>query len=307
MKINYIQQPDEISCGPTCLKMIFDYIEPENQISIDSIKHLAETDYIKGTTLEDMLIVLKLCKINHESPVLFSKIDALSYLNISLEKNNPIILRTLTKGVKHWILITDFDGIKYSVNDPWFGNLEYSQQEILDIWRPRNFNCISILNNERYNELIIRNFKDEDERQVMSLMINEFSKFMSESEIVEYTKSITNFNKSIVVDLAGVIIGFYLIGDRQISDVFKEENQVIFHEDINIYKDKLGVEGVALFVEKSHRGKGFASKLKKYIKTLEVDYVFGFQFKKLNNLKQWLKCRNLVAENDELNITAEKF
>lgn len=307
MKINHIQQPDEISCGPACLKMVFDYMEPGNKMSINLIRHLAETDYIKGTTLEDMLTVLKTCKINHESPVLFSKIDALSYLNVSLENNNPIILRTLTKGIKHWIVITDFDGTKYSVNDPWFGQIEYTQQEILDIWRPRNFNCISILNNERYNELIIRNFKDEDEIQVMSLMINEFSKFMSESEIVEYTKSITNFNKSIVVDLAGVIIGFYLIGDRQISEVFKEENPVIFHEDISTYKDKLGVEGVALFIEKSHRGKGFASKLKKYIKTLEVDYVFGFQFKKLNNLEQWLKCRNLVAENDELNITAEKF
>ena len=307
MKINHIQQPDEISCGPACLKMVFDYMEPGNKMSINLIRHLAETDYIKGTTLEDMLTVLKTCKINHESPVLFSKIDALSYLNVSLENNNPIILRTLTKGIKHWIVITDFDGTKYSVNDPWFGQIEYTQQEILDIWRPRNFNCISILNNERYNELIIRNFKDKAERQVMSLMTKSFSEFMSDVEIVEYTKLITNFNKSIVIDLAGVIIGFYLIGDRQISEVFKDENPVIFHEKISTYNDKIGVEGVALFIEKSHRGKGFASKLKKYIKTLEVDYVFGFQFKKLNNLEQWLKSRKLVAENDNLNITAEKF
>ena len=307
MKIEHIQQPDEISCGPACLKMVFDYMEPGNKMSINLIKHLAETDHIKGTTLEDMLTVLKTCKINHESPVLFSKIDALSYLNLSLQDENPVILRTLTKGIKHWILIIGFDGIKYSVNDPWYGKIEYSQQEILDIWRPRNFNCISIINNIQYNDLIIRNYRDEDEKQVISLTVDAFREFMHYSEIPKYIKSIVNFNKSIVIDKEGVIIGFYLLSDRQIMEIISEESKIIFYEDIELYKNKMGIEGVALFVKDSYRGKGFATQLKNYIKTLEVDYIFGLQFKKLNNLNQWLKNRRLVAENDELNITIEKF
>lgn len=59
-----------------------------------------------------------------------------------------------------------------------------------------------------------------------------------------------------------------------------------------------GVEGVALAVDPTHRGKGAGRLLREHSYTLDYDYIWGMQFKSLNNLDNWLKSgRELIYES----------
>jgi GNAT superfamily N-acetyltransferase len=138
-------------------------------------------------------------------------------------------------------------------------------------------------------------------------MIKSFSHLMSDDEIIKYINGVTNFNKSIVVELNGEIVGFYLLGDRQIKNGIKNNKLDKVYIDLNEYNKKIGLEGVALVVKDEYRGLGIGSKLKNYVKNLNIDYVWGLQYKDLNNLDMWLKRRKLAAERDNLYLTIEDF
>ena len=322
--IKHIYQPDDISCGPTCLKMIFDHLNT-GVITIEDIKKICGTNDIKGTTLEDMIVGLNHLGIKHEIPVLNNEKEAIAYLNKALSNNNPVILRTLTKEIKHWVIATEFDGGYYEIKDPWLGEIKYNEQQLIKIWKPRDFHCLKILKQSKIMEnlrglirkilkensdnknFVVRKFKAEDKEQVLTLAIKAFSHLMSENEIPDYIDSVTNYEKSIVADKNGEIVGFYLLGDRQLNNGIEDEEAKSIYVDLDVYNKKTGLEGVALVVKDSERGGGLGSKLKDYTRTLGVDYVWGIQYKDLGNLEQWLKRRKLAAENDEVNITVEDF
>jgi len=308
-KIGHLYQPDGISCGPTCLKMVLNHIQ-SNEVTIEDIKKIVGTNNIKGTTLDDMVVGLENLNIKYEYPKLVNKETAIKYLNNSIKNNNPIILRTLTQGIKHWVIVDDFDGEYYSVKDPWLGEIQYNEEEIIDIWEPRDFDCLKILKTKLTSndgEFIVRLYDEKDKEQVMSMMIKSFSHLMSEDSIIKYTEGVTNFSKSIVVEMDGEIVGFYLLGDRQIEKGIKADKCDKIYIDLDEYNKKTGLEGVALVVKDEYRGSGIGTKLKDYVKNLNIDYVWGLQYKGLNNLDMWLKRRKLAAENDELYVTVQEF
>jgi predicted double-glycine peptidase len=313
-KIKHIYQPDAISCGPTCLLMVYNSISNRN-ITIEDIKKIVGTDNIKGTTLDDMIIGLNHLQIKFDNPVLQNEAEAIAYLNTALINKTPVIIRTLTKGEKHWIVATEFNGLYYELKDPWLGEIKYTKQELISIWKPRDFHCLHILeqsNKENVNQseeknFCIRKFQEGDKEQVMKLMIKAFAHLMLEGKIQAYTDSVTNYSKSIVAVLANEIIGFYLFGDRQLRVGISKEKVNKIYISLEEYDIKIGVEGVALVVKDKYRSLGIASKLKDYSKTLGVDYIWGMQYKSLGNLKQWLRRRKLVAENNVMNITVQDF
>jgi GNAT superfamily N-acetyltransferase len=153
----------------------------------------------------------------------------------------------------------------------------------------------------------LRKFHPEDKEQVMNLMIKSFSHLMPESQIPGYTDHYTNYNKSIVAEQGGKIIGFYLLGDRQLRDGVESYLDSDVYVNLGEYDQKNGVEGVALVVADEAQGTGVGSKLKDYTKTVGADYIWGLQYKDLGNLDQWLRRRTLAAETPGINITLEDF
>lgn len=108
----------------------------------------------------------------------------------------------------------------------------------------------------------------------------------------------TNWDISaILLDEEDKIMGLYLLGDKQLDSLTLNEK----------YIKLKGVEGVVLAVSEEIRGQGWGNKLKDYPKTLEFDYIWGQQLKTLNNLEDWLKRRELIAETQRVYITAEIF
>ncbi len=102
---------------------------------------------------------------------------------------------------------------------------------------------------------------------------------------------------AMLVDENNDIKGVYLLGDNQLNSLVEDEK----------YVNLKGVEGVVLAVSEEVRGQGWGNKLKDFPKTLEVDYIWGQQLKSLNNVEDWLKRRELVAETPSVYITAEFF
>jgi hypothetical protein len=125
-----------------------------------------------------------------------------------------------------------------------------------------------------------------------------FKHLMSKTGYDFYLKGVTNSNISATLTTDDdKILGVYLLGDNQITDFV----------DTPKYEGLKGVEGVLLVIDSSIRGLGYGDKLKDYPKTLGYDYIWGQQFKGLNNLNDWLKRRELVATTDSVYITAEIF
>jgi hypothetical protein len=112
-----------------------------------------------------------------------------------------------------------------------------------------------------------------------------------------------NISKKLVV--GNRVIGFYLLAPRSIFKELPRNCKIV--GDLNKYKNKRGVEGIALAIIPEFRGKGYGNLLKDLPKTLGFDYVFGGQMKKLNNLDDWLKRRELIADGGDCWITAELF
>jgi hypothetical protein len=125
-----------------------------------------------------------------------------------------------------------------------------------------------------------------------------FNHLMGKYSYEEYLKSVTNWDISaMLVNDDNKILGVYLLGNLQITDMVEAPK----------YDNLVGVEGVLLVIDSSLIGLGYGNKLKNYPKSLNVDYIWGQQFKGLKNLDDWLKRRELVATTSEVYITAEIF
>lgn len=152
--------------------------------------------------------------------------------------------------------------------------------------------------------------KDDIEKE---FLINETIKYFdafeedcSYEESRDYIIQNTNFDISFVVKNKDNIVGFYLLSD--FTSLSSLEDEYTFYDNIENYKNKKGLEGIALLVLKEYRSKGIGkmliNKSIRYCRENNYDYIFGSQLKSLCNLDKWIKTgRKLIAENDEINVT----
>lgn len=142
----HMYQPDGISCGPTCIKMISNTYETGQLIDIPDMVWHAGVDNITGTTPDKLMSMLNMVGVIFRTPKIENR--NMNYLlNEVLGNNNWGIIRTLTSGVKHWILAYDYniENQSISVMDPWKGDISYSLNEFESIWKPRDYYFIEIV------------------------------------------------------------------------------------------------------------------------------------------------------------------
>ena len=93
------------------------------------------------------------------------------------------------------------------------------------------------------------------------------------------------------------MIGFYFF---RIGSIIKSSYKKNWKENLEIYKDKKGLEGAFLCISKEYQKMGAGTFIVNYLKTLiEFDYIWGGQYKSLNNIGFWLKSRRIVDEHDD--------
>ena len=145
---------------------------------------------------------------------------------------------------------------------------------------------------------LIKGIPQERRKELITWTFQYFKDVTSEYYFHAILEQESNWDISaMLVDENNNIKGVYLLGDSQLSSLVEDEK----------YINLKGVEGVVLAVSEEVRGQGWGNKLKDFPKTLEIDYIWGQQLKSLNNLEDWLKRSELVAETQSVYITAEIF
>jgi hypothetical protein len=287
--IKHFTQPNGISCGPTCIMMAYEAL-PTNGLehySIIEISNLCGTDSIVGTPPERLEKGLDALNMNYRHHLDLQ--EPFKDLKLVLDNGNLPILRTFTHGIPHWIIVSGYEDDLYYINDPWQGEITYTQEELNSIWVGRKYEFYEI---EMYITKIGITSIELDNIIIWAFPF--FKKIITNKEFREILIEATCLNKSVMlIDKNNRILGAYLLGDTQLN-----------HPN---YFRLIGVEGVMLAVDESIRGNGWGSKLKDFPKTLGVDYVWGYQDKGLNNLNEWLKRRELIRESNRVYVTAEKF
>ena len=145
---------------------------------------------------------------------------------------------------------------------------------------------------------LIKGIPQERRKELITWTFQYFKDVTSEYYFHAILEQESNWDISaMLVDENNDIKGVYLLGDSQLSSLVEDEK----------YVNLKGVEGVVLAVSEEVRGQGWGNKLKDYPNTLEIDYIWGQQLKSLNNLGDWLKRRELIAETQSVFITAQIF
>lgn len=137
-------------------------------------------------------------------------------------------------------------------------------------------------------------------QEVLDFTFPFFEHIISNVGFNYYMKDLSNANweeSILLLDDDDNVKGAYILGNYQLPSQYVQYK----------YVGLTGVEGLLLAIDESIRGQGWGNKLKDYPKTLGYDYIWGQQFKGLNNLNDWLKRRELVATTSEVYITAEIF
>jgi hypothetical protein len=126
-----------------------------------------------------------------------------------------------------------------------------------------------------------------------------FTHLMSEEYFNSYIVSNTDFDISFaLLNENDEIVGVYLLNKSKIDNYVTDSTK---------FNGLKGVEGVLLCIQEDYRNHGWGNKLKDAPKSLDIDYIWGQQFKGLNNLQDWLKRRELIDQTHDIYITAEIF
>lgn len=139
-RINYHKQPTGNTCGPTCIKMVHSSIiglQNSSQITILQIADMCGTDWIVGTPPDRMENGFKNLDINYE--VHINEEDPFKSIQESITRESIVILRTITRGVPHWIIVDNYIDTLYNVLDPWLGRIQYTSEELNEIWKVRDY------------------------------------------------------------------------------------------------------------------------------------------------------------------------
>ena len=159
MTIKHIYQPSPITCGPSCLYMVFKFIvnrqglglDADIKYSVEDIALICGTDWEVGTPPDRMekgmdgLGIKYVEYINSPRPF--------ELLKTIIDSGNIPILRTITKGAPHWIIVDKYDiysdgSTLFNVLDPWLGEIKYTEKDLDSIWSVRDYQFFEILINE---------------------------------------------------------------------------------------------------------------------------------------------------------------
>lgn len=152
INIAHIYQPTGNACGPTCLKMIVDYFYSGINISVELISNMCGTDWEVGTPPDRMEIGMNTLNLKYveylKSPRPYELLKKV------IDDNNIPVLRTITKGVPHWIIINGYflvyeDNQKsilvFNVLDPWLGSITYTEFDLERIWKQREYQFFEVI------------------------------------------------------------------------------------------------------------------------------------------------------------------
>lgn len=147
--------------------------------------------------------------------------------------------------------------------------------------------------------LCLDKITDTDKPIIIQHTVTEFhGNGISDEAIATFTQRYADWDLSRKLMLDGTLVGFYLLAEDSITKLVSHRYDSCRPlEDLNVYADKRGVEGIILLVLSEYRGRGYGNLLKDLPRQMGYDYVYGEQFKASPAvLQHWLKRRRMIAD-----------
>ena len=150
--IKHFYQPTGNTCGPTCIYMIWYHLVNQNNLihnldvemkyNIRDIAHFCGTDWIVGTPPDRM--ENGMCNLGLNYIEYISSPHPYDLLRTIIDNGNISMLRTITRGVPHWIIVNGYNENVFNVLDPWLGEKKYSIEQLDSIWKVRDYQFFEI-------------------------------------------------------------------------------------------------------------------------------------------------------------------
>ena len=153
MTIKHYSQPTGNACGPTCIYMARKAMLGDGdglEIPILKISEYCGTDWIVGTPPERMekgFRALNMDYIEYIKPP-----RPYELLKEIIKENKIPIIRTITKNIPHWIICNGYDEVTYDILDPWLGIIKYTEKQLDEIWKPRDYQFFEVTGWKYYEE-----------------------------------------------------------------------------------------------------------------------------------------------------------
>lgn len=147
------RQPNAYTCGPTALRMVMDQLGFRPELTITQLSRQMGCNPQTGTTEVEMARGLAVCGLSNTHPGIGfqpSQEEALDHLRAEIgEHRQLVLLRTLIRGCKHWVLVHAFSGEGddcFHVACPSLGAQEWSGDELHDAWAARDYDhfCVPV-------------------------------------------------------------------------------------------------------------------------------------------------------------------
>ena len=133
------KQPDGISCGPSCIKMVSDYVNKEN-CDIEELMKVGNVDAKFGAIQYRMEKILKYKKLDYT----LEKTLNIEELINGLNDNCVYIVMVYLEEIPHWILITKYEFNKFKINDPWLGETRLTDKQLIAYYKNKTVSKFSI-------------------------------------------------------------------------------------------------------------------------------------------------------------------
>jgi ABC-type bacteriocin/lantibiotic exporter with double-glycine peptidase domain len=113
---------------------------------IEEIAEVCGTDWVVGTPPERMIKGFEEYEMKYVEYI--HSPNPYELLKKIIDSENIPIVRTITQGVPHWIIVNGYDDKRYNILDPWLGQIEYTQEQLDHIWSKRQYQFFEILTDE---------------------------------------------------------------------------------------------------------------------------------------------------------------
>lgn len=171
----------------------------------------------------------------------------------------------------------------------------------------------------------LEKIKPSDMDSVLDVGDKAFGTFMGHTKTMSkhpnYNfKKEADLNKSVKLVLGNLIIGYYLLSDKQtiqnfLDSIVTKHRLVVTIDNEELFeysKHNRGIQGLTVGILPKYKGRGYSKLLFDYPKSTGYDYIWAVQTEGMSDLAGWLKRAELLLTmkspgGEKFYITIEKF
>lgn len=303
-------QPDGISCGPTCISMLRDGLGRRAGIPDGpdprGVAAMCGTNTRTGTTHEGVAVALPGLGLHGDRVT--GRAAFREAFAAAMAAGDPVLLRTLTYGCKHWVLAARRRGDgRYDLLDPGSGPIVRTAAEVERLVAPRDHEIWPVDARRVPYRIDLGSLvpagagaSERAERigEAVALARGPFERFVDGIDFREYLDANVDWDLTRALRVEGRLAGVYMLRERPV----REEAPDAAGGPLDRLR---AVEGVGLAVAEDARGLGYGRLLRDQPRAMGYGLVWGLQDKRLGNLDRWLARRTLVGDTGDSWVTAE--